>query len=301
VVSNSAVLDATWHVQAYGPVYRLMHGIPSADVNPPEAPADQPAEPGRAYANHDVDAWIISGARPAVLTGTSPRAAGTCRAGRCQAGTLAPSTAWTYGKKQFPLRGGAFVIAPEDRPRFNDLFLRTGEFASLAGNANYDFASVDMYEVQNGAKFAYQDFRSGAPYTLGNGGHGAPVAVRIDYAPPRLARLAPAGVSNTWLSLAKLNVPADYPACKSTAFAPSDAVFCDVTKGDIGAGALVAGQFNWAWIDNWSPGANPCTTAAEREQIDQVRTFMTHVPSVRGGGHVVFMEAVIDRSMLPEL
>lgn len=289
--------------EAYGLVYRLMqHGIPVYwIVNPtkePPALTSQQNLGAQSYANRDVDAWIISGgATPPSSTSTAlATCSGTCTAPvkLLKPATLAPSTAWTYGKKQFPLRGGAFVIAPEDRPRFNELFLRTGEFASLAGNANYDFASVDLYEVQNGATFAYQDFRSGAPYTLGNGGHGAPVAVRIDYAPPRLARLAPAGVSNTWLSLAKLNVPADYPACKANAFAPADAVFCDVTKGDIGAGALVAGKFNWAWIDNWSPGANPCTTAAEREQIDQVRAFMTHVPSVRGGGHVVFMEAVID-------
>lgn len=289
--------------ETYGLIFRLMqNGIPvywiiNPTKEPPALTKDQTLS-GQSYANRDVDAWIIStGATPPSVTSTAlTNCTGTCvpPVRLLNSSTLTPTSSWSYSKREFPLRGGAFVIASEDRERFNDLILRRGEFARFAGNDRYDFSNIDMYEVNNGARFVYQDFRTAAPYTLGNGGNGAPVAARIDYVPPRLARLAPAGVSETWLDLAKLDSPASYPACKSGAFTPSDAVYCDVTTADIGAGTLVDGNFQWAWIDNWNAGATPCATAAERNQVDQVRRFMTYEPNVRAGGHVMFMEGVID-------
>lgn len=289
--------------EAYGLVFRLMQqGIPvywviNPTKEPPALTANQNLN-SQSYANRDVDTWVVSAGAtpPSVSTTALTTCNGTCvpPVRRLDPTTMSPSNGWSYSKKEFPMRGGAFVIAPEDRARFNDLILRRNAYAGFANNSNYDFRAVDMYELTNGARFVYQDYRSSVPYRLGNGGNGAPVAVRIDYAPPRLARLAPAGVSQTWLSMAKLNQPASYPACKSGAFSPSDAVFCDVTKADIGAGALVDGAFDWTWIDNWSGNANPCADASERARVDQLRTFMTAEPGVRAGGHVVFMEAVID-------
>lgn len=288
---------------AYGLVFRLMqNGIPVYWVINPtkEPPALTQNENlnAQSYANKDVDTWIVSeGATPPSSSATALTACnGNCTAPvrLLDPATMAPTSTWSYSKREFPLRGGVFVIAPEDRARFNDFIRRQGEFAGFANNSNYDFSAVDMYEVQNGARFVYQDFRTGAPYTLGNGGNGAPVAVRIDYAPPRLARLAPAGVSQTWLTLAKLNVPANYPECKTGNFAPADAVFCDISKTDIGNNALVAGDFDWAWIDNWNAGGSPCSDPAERDQVDKLRAFLTAQTGVRAGGHVVFMESIIE-------
>lgn len=288
--------------EAYGLIFRLMqNGIPVYwIINPTKEPPSLTSSQNlnaQTYLNRDVDAWIVTEnvTPPSLTTASLTNCNGACVAPvrLLNPTTLAPAATWSYSKKEFPLRGGAFVIAPEDRARFNAFFRRTGEFAGFAGNSNYDFSAVDLYEVQNGAKFVYQDYRTASPFTLANNGNGAPVAVRIDYRPPRLARLAPAGVSNIWLSLAKLNVAASSPACKTGAFSPSDAVFCDVTENDIQNGALVAGGFDWAWIDNWGDNS-PCGSAAEIKQVDELRRFLTAQPGVRAGGHAVLMEAVID-------
>ncbi|MCE9574275.1 MAG: hypothetical protein K8W52_14100 [Deltaproteobacteria bacterium] len=192
------------------------------------------------------------------------------------------------------MRGSAFVIAAEDRARFNAFWKHTGAYAGLAGNSYYNFSDVDLYELNAGAKIVYQDFRTVGPnYALGAAGSGAPVTVRIDYAPPRLARQSPAGVSQIWLGLANLDEPADYPACLSGAFTPSDAVYCGTTLTDIQNGALANGTFTWAWLDNWSDNS-PCGTASEVATVDAIENFMQYVPGVRAGGHVVFMEAVIN-------
>lgn len=291
--------DGLYH--SYGLVYRLMqHGIPVYWlINPTkDAPAltiNQNAN-SQTYIARDIDFWVTSpGASPP--TGTSSLAAcnGTCvdPVQRLSPTTLAP-VANSYNATAFPVRGSAFVIAPEDRARFNAFWKKTGEFAALAGNSYYSFNDVDLYEVNAGAKIVYQDFRTTGPaYTLGAAGNGAPVAVRIDYAPPRLARQSPAGVSQIWLGLANLDQPADYPACLSGNFTPSDAVYCGTTLSDIQNGALVNGGFNWAWIDNWSDNT-PCSTAAETATVDALETFMGHEIGVRAGGHIVFMEAVIN-------
>jgi len=148
--------------EAYGLVFRLMqNGIPVYwAINPTkEAPALTSGQNlnSQSYANKDVDMWILSAGAtaPSLTTASLTTCNGACvpPVKLLNPATLTPSAAWTYSKKEFPLRGGAFVIAPEDRARFNNLFRRTGEFASFAGNANYDFSAVDLYEVANGAKF----------------------------------------------------------------------------------------------------------------------------------------------------
>ena len=49
----------------------------------------------------------------------------------------------TYSKAQFPVRGSAFVIAPEDRAAFNDFWLHRNQYASLAGNFMTDEFNLD--------------------------------------------------------------------------------------------------------------------------------------------------------------
>jgi hypothetical protein len=176
--------------------------------------------------------------------------------------------------RQLPLRGGAFVIAAEDRGRFDDFWLRRGDFTGYAGDSRYDFEAVEIYEVQAGARVVYRDFRSGRTV------EGGPVAITVDYPPPRLARLAPADVSEPWLSRAKLDDPADYPGCLTGVFSPPAAVYCGVTESDVEAGYLVQGEFTWAWVQG-----SACDVA-------KIIEFVTAVPGVRAGGHVLFVETV---------
>ena len=290
--------------EAYGLVYRLMragipvHWIINPTKDPPALTAAQNLN-SQIYTARDIDAWVLSPGQAAPPTGNTSLATMTCGAGcvdpvrRLSAITLAP-VADSYDRKAFPLRGGAFLIAPEDRARFTAFWTRTGEFAANAGNPAYDFSEVDLYEVNDGARFVYQDFRTVGPaYVFGGGGAGAPVAVRIDYDPPKLARLAPAGVSEVWLDMARLKYSAPYPACLEPGPLTGDAVYCDLSLTDIGNGALVSGGFNWVWIDNWGDNS-PCSNATEIGEVDALRTFMTAVNGVRAGGHAVLMEKVID-------
>jgi len=184
----------------------------------------------------------------------------------------------SYNYRQLPLRGGVFVIAPEDRARFDAFMRRTGEFAELAGNPAYDFSAVDLYELANDARLVAQDFRTAGPrYAAYDGG--APVAQRVDLAAPRIARLAGSGAT-TWLTRAQLDAPAAYPACKTGAFEPADAVYCELTADDVRSGALASGDFQSAWLDGWSEEMSCDDTGA-------VRAFMTAAPGVRAGGSVL--------------
>jgi hypothetical protein len=287
--------------QAYGLVYRLMqNGIPvhwaiNPTKDPPRLTAAENAS-SQTYTDRDIDFWVLG---PEV---SAPLAVGeslTPCTGACidpvkkLVVSTATAAANTYNYKQFPVRGSAFIIAPEDRTRFNDFIRRTGEFAGHAGNAKYDFSAVDMYEISAEARIVYSDYRSAGPsYTLFNGGaDSAPISTRIDYAAPKLARLSPAGVSSVWLTSARLDSPAA-ATCKTGLWTPSDAVYCDVTVTEIGSGVLVSGGMSWAWLDNWNDNS-PCGDASEIAQVDAVRTFMTAVPGVRNGGSVMFMDQVI--------
>jgi hypothetical protein len=116
-----------------------------------------------------------------------------------------------------------------------------------------------------------------------------PVHIRIDYAPPRLARYGPSNVTNLWLAKAKLEDPAASPGCKSGAFVPSDAVYCEVLSSDIQSAVLVSGNFTWLWSDNWEDGT-PCATAAEVTEITKIKEFLTAQPGVRNAGHLMAMD-----------
>lgn len=285
--------------EAYGLVYRLMqNGIPvywviNPTKDPPALTASQNKN-SQTYIPSDIDFWVLSSGATALQSGDSMNSCGsgcTPPVLRLSSSTLSPISG-SYSDQEFPVRGGAFVIAAEDRAAFNDLWKRQGAYSSFASDAHYDFSDVDLYEVQNGATFAYQDFTTTAPsYSVPHTGT-LPVAVRIDYTPPRVARQSPAGVSAIWLAMAKLDSPADSPACKSGTFTPSDAVYCDITESDIQAGVLVNGNFGWAWIDNWSDNS-PCGTTAETTQDQKLDEFMTHQAGVRAGGHVLFMEKAV--------
>ena len=279
--------------EAYGLVYRLMqnrinvHWVVNPTKDPPRLTA---AEPHR-YGERDVDLWVLGAGVATPPVAGEPLAACTASCAdpvrRIDPASMLP-VADSYNRRQLPLRGGVFVIAPEDRARFDSFMRRTGEFAWLAGNPTYDFSAVDLYEVATGARLVYQDFRTSAPrYALGRGG--VPVARRIDDPAPRVARLA--GGAEIWLARARLSTPAAYPACKSEPFSPSDAVYCELTDRDVRGGALAAGDFQSAWLDGWND-TTPCGDADETAAVDAVRAFMTATAG-RAAGSVVLMDGAI--------
>jgi hypothetical protein len=275
-------------IQAYGLVYRLMqNGIPVHwIVNPtkyPPALTQAQNAASQTFITQDIDFWVLNSnvaTPPTSGTLTACGAGCTDPVRKLNSATLA-ATNDSYNFQQMPFRGGAFVIAAADRTRFDNFWKHNGEFSGFAGNAKYDFSAVDLYEVNNGAKIVYQRFDTTGPsYTLGgNGTSGAPVAARIDYDAPRLARLSPAGVSDVWLVSAKLDDPAASPECLYGSFSPSTAVYCDVTEDDIQGGSLIFGRYDWAWLDNWSDNS-PCGDAAETTQVDEARQFMMGIPGV---------------------
>ncbi len=276
---------------AYGLVYRLMqnginvHWVVNPSKDPPRLTAD---ETSQRYSDRDIDLWVLGAGVRAPLAAGEPLAA--CSAGcadpvrRIDPATVLP-VADSYNFRQLPLRGGVFVIAAEDRARFDAFMRRSGEFASLAGDPAYDFAAVDLYELASDARLVAQDFRTAGPrYALYDGG--APVAQRIDMAAPRIARLA-GDAAPAWLARARLDSPAAYPACKTGAFSPPDAVYCQLTDDDVRAGALASGDFQSAWLDGWNDDSS-CHT------VEAVRAFMSAVPGVRAGGSLLATGGAID-------
>jgi len=273
-------------IKAYGLAFRLMQaGIPVYwIVNPTKAPPKNKKGAEDSYTSNDIDFWILS---PGT---TSPPTSGTLAA--CDAGctdpvkllnksTLAP-IADTYNRTAFPLRG-AFVIAAQDRTNFDKFWKKQAPFTGFIGNTNYDFSTVDLYEIQASgstpARVVYQDYRTATP-TIAAGGASAPVAQKIDYRAPRLARLGPANVSTHWLIDAGLDVEAAYPAClDATKSWDPAAVYCTLTDADIKAGKLVSGKFDWAWLDQGNKYDAAFASA--------VSTFATATSS-RPGGSVVF-------------
>jgi hypothetical protein len=275
--------------EAYGLVYRLMQqGIPvywsiNSSKDPPALTNSENAG-AQNYVASDIDFWVLSaGESPLTGSDSLSSCSGSCTPPVLRLNSSLAPVSNTYSKKQFPVRGAAFIIAAEDRPAFNAYWAVMQTRGSL-----WDFGDVDMYEVQNGATFAYQDFTSAGPSYAVPYTNAAPVAVKIDYAPPRLARQSPAGVSAIWLDMAKLDEPAN-ASCKTGSFTPSTAVFCDISESDIQGGVLVNGSFQWAWLDSWSDNS-PCGSAAEIAQHSKLDEFMTKQPGIRPGGHVLYMD-----------
>jgi len=278
---------------AYGLVYRLMQaGIPVYWViNPTKDPQaldeNQSNLTNQTYTDRDIDMWILS---PDDTDGQAPKLGDSLTS--LAIGETPPvkrlnadlSVAEDYSKSEFPIRGSAWVIAANDRARFDEFFTNTGEFAAHAGNSYYDFSTVDLYEVQDGARMIYPSYRSTAgPYPMTVG---APVAVTLDSEPPRLA-VQEGGPARTWLTRVNLNQVADVGCETGLDFTPADAVYCDVTNAEIDSNALIDAEFDWAWLHG--PGLS-CTAMQDLDD------FMTAIPDVKDGHHVMFMETTLTDS-----
>lgn len=294
---NPGVVDSSGNgmIEAYGLVYRLMQeGIPVYwAINPTKDPQaldeSQSNVASQTYSDRDIDLWVLS---PDDADGQPPNLGDSLAACDSTAGCRSPivrinpsdfSAVTTYSMREFPVRGGAFLIAAADRDRFQAFVTRTGEFAGYASNALYDFSAVDMYEVQDEAVIKYQDFRSvQGPYPTETG---APVAVTINYQPPRLAVQGPGGPATNWLAAAKLDDAAGAGCETGADFSPSNAVYCVVTNENIEGGNLISGEFDWAWLH---------TNGLSCDAMDQLARYMTAEPGVRDGKAAVFMEAAFE-------
>jgi len=186
--------------RVYGLVYRLMQrNIPVYWlVNPSKStPAVSSAEnaSSQSLQASDVDAWVVTSDITDPPTAGAPLTDCLTATPCTQPVHRLTSTLTTYNdsyrKKEFPLRGGAFLIAPANRAAFNDFWKRTGTYSSLASETKYDFSTsgIDLYEMDASAKILHQNFASGDGTTTSKYATiiGAPVAVKIDYEPPRLA------------------------------------------------------------------------------------------------------------------
>jgi hypothetical protein len=290
-------------LRTYGLVYRLMQqGIPVYWlVNPTKsiiALNDGQNAASQSYLASDVDLWVLTNDLSAPPT--SGVALTACGAGctqpvhRLRSSDLLPFND-SYRYKELPLRGGAFLIAAEDRAKFNAFWKRTGAYSSLSAT-KYNWTSgasgIDLYEVDASAKIVYQDFTNGdgtsaVPWTVINA---APLAVKIDYEPPRIACLGCGdNVAQSWLEAAGLRDPATDASCETGEFVPSDATYCVLDDTDVANGTLVAGGFSWLWMLGYNDN-NPCADSAEKAVFDKIRDFMTSVPAIRNAGHGIFLD-----------
>ncbi|HEU0034743.1 MAG TPA: hypothetical protein VFQ53_29165 [Kofleriaceae bacterium] len=278
---------------AYGLVYRLMQaGIPVYwVVNPSKRPTTV-SSTNATETTKDVDFWVLAknadppapGASLTGLVGTAPvQLLGTDA-------SLNLKVVSSYSKNEFPVRGGAFFIAPQDRAAF-ETFWRKRSNRTGCGASNgdcYDFRDVYLYQVDASAHFAWQDFTQplvGGKYVKRD--NELPIAMNIDYAPPRIARFYSGQTLSNWLKAANLDDPATNTSCRQgAAFVPSDAIGCDLLESDVQAGSLVTGKFSWAWID-----ASPSSTCSAT--MTEIKRFMTAVADQYTAGNVMFSNSGI--------
>jgi len=284
-------------IQTYGLVYRLMQrGIPVYWLVNPSKATPAITAGSDAYLANDVDLWVLTSDLSDPPTSGAPLTA--CGVGctqpvhRLRTSDLFVHTD-SYRYKQFPVRGGAFLIAAEDRAAFNDFWKRQGAYSSLSA-AKYPWTTsgIDLYELDATAKLVHQN------YAVGDGTStsryetraGAPLAIKIDYEPPRIACLGcSSNVAQSWLEKALLKDPATPGSCATGEFVPSDATYCILNDYDVAQGTLVTGGFTWLWMFGYNDN-KPCENSAEKAVFDKVRDFMTSVPAVRNAGHAIFLD-----------
>lgn len=290
--------------RAYGLVYRLMQrAIPiywmvNPSKTPPAVTSSENASSQSLIAS-DVDAWVVTSditdppSSGADLTDCLTGSGCTQPVHRLKSADLTPY-ADSYRKKEFPLRGGSFLIAPENRAAFDAFWLRTGTYAALASETKYAWTTsgIDLYELDASAKIVHQNFAVGDGTSTSKWTTivGAPVAVKIDYEPPRVGCLGcSSAVAQNWLATAGLADPAATASCASGEFVPSDATYCLLNDTDVAQGTLVSGGFGWMWMFGYNDNS-PCGNSAEKAVFDKVRDFMTTIPAIRNAGHSIFLD-----------
>jgi hypothetical protein len=298
---NSPSSNANSMNYAYGLVYRLMQqGINVYwIVNPTKAPTTVAAySGGDVETTLDIDFWVLgSGASPpapgnalTTLSGTAPIQ--KLKDDGSTSHNLVVDTTWgssgSYQKNEFPVRGGAFLIAPADVPAFNAAWAtrpsgRTGCGATASANC-YDFTNIHLYQIDASAQLAWQDFtkaKVNGEYVSYN--NQLPVALKVDYPPPHVAEVGSQNLAN-WLSSANLNDVAAAGCENGSTFSPSDAVGCAVSEADVQGDKLITSGFTWAWVNI---NSTSCTT------VTKLRTFVTAIKGEYTAGNVMLSNNAI--------
>ncbi len=286
---------------AYGLVYRLMQQkIPVYWIVNPSKGSSLEGLPNTHLTTlapdpktKDVDFWVVSANSAPPAPGTALTMLGTEVApvkrltiANAGTGSATLTTATTYSRQQFPIRGGGFVIAPDDRAAFA-AFIKTqaGRTCGTSGLDCYNFKDVNIYEIDPTAKLVWQDFTQ--PLTAGRYAQfdaQLPVAMRVDYAPPKIS-LVDGNLLRSFMAAANLDDFDSNASCKTGTVA-AGRVGCLMTEADIQNGNLTSGTFNWLWLDvNNSTG---CTSSMTR-----IRSFMTAVSGTFTAGNVMFFNSAI--------
>ena len=287
--------------RAYGLVYRLMqNNIPVYwIVNPTKAASTNivnnnnttPATTPDARTK-DVDFWVLSatGSTPTptgaltALVGTTPVRQILLNNPGTATAAFIPGT--NYSKNEFPVRGGAFLIAPDDRAAF-DAFHATqlGRVScGTTGRDCYDFRDVWYYEVDPSAVFVWQDFTqplSGGKYVEFQ--KQVPVAMRVDYEPPKVAVVSSGTLLPNFLSAAGIN---DLATGCAAGVLPAKSVGCSMDETDVQSNALITGNFSWLWLEKGSP--TNCVLTNQR-----IRAFMTATVGTYTAGNAIFFDGAI--------
>jgi len=288
--------------RAYGLVYRLMQqkipvywivnptkGAPVLTVNDNNTnPATTPDARTK-----DVDFWVVSAnsSPPGPTTSLTTLGTETAPVKRMTlsnpgTGSATLVTADAYDRQQFPIRGGAFLIAPDDRAAF-DAFHKTqlGRTCGTSGQDCYDFRDVHMYEVDPTAKFVWQDYTqplvASKYYEFTSQ---LPVAMRVDYTPPKIA-LVDGNLLRNFLAAANLDDVDLGGTCRSGTITPN-AVACRMSEADVQNNYLSLGGFNWLWLDIGS--SSNCTATMAR-----IRTFLTAVVGTYTAGNAMIFDSAI--------
>ena len=287
--------------RAYGLVYRLMqNNIPvywivnptkSAPTNIVNNNNTTPATTPDARTK-DVDFWVLSatGSTPTPTTaltnlaGTTPIKLMTLNNPGTATAALVAST--NYSKNEFPVRGGAFLIAPDDRAAF-DNFHKTqlGRVScGTTGRDCYDFRDVWYYEVDPSAVFVWQDFTkplSGGKYVEFQ--KQLPVAMRVDYEPPKVAVVSSGTLLPNFLSAAAIN---DLATGCAAGVLPAKSVGCSMNETDVQSNALITGGFTWLWLEKGSP--SNCVLTNQK-----IRAFMTAGVGTYTAGNTIYFDGAI--------
>jgi hypothetical protein len=303
--SDPSGTQANGLFKAYGLVYRLMQrGVPVFWIVNPSKSATSVAAYGnnstKRYTDKDIDVWVLS-AGASILTSGSLTACPSVAEPSCTppvrrllGTTLASDSSWTYTKKEFPIRGSAFLISggdadgdgTPDRTEFNTFWTTYGNGTSgrSCGISDcYSFTDVRLYEMRTGATLAWRN------QLLSTNVPGAPVAVTITYQPPRIARVEPGGsVSASWLGAANLNDQAA-AGCETGVYSPSDAVWCEISEAQVLQNRLVTGAFGWAWMDGGNAFAS-CGSV-----LKKMRVFLEGVPGTWGAGNVMANDTKLEQ------
>ncbi len=292
--------------EAFGLAYRMMQWSalnPTQQipfywvVNPTKAPSTNSAY-SDTWTTEDVDLWVLSsGANPPAPAGSLTALSGTSPIQRLKdngSGVLITDSSWassgSYTMNEFPVRGSAFYIPPQYRANFNAFWAYRFSVPSRTGCGNglncWDFTDVAIYQVDASAHFAWQDFTqalSGGSYVKND--NQIPVAMVVNYPPPKIAAVMSGTDMTNWLAAANINDFATNSSCASgTAFSPTDAIECQLQTTDVDSGNLVSGGFTWAWFEST---ATSCTEAPK------INAFLTGAVGTYTAGNAFFFNESI--------